>query len=128
MSNGFIKSSNAGPVTVTFSGFTPGIMFDMIVYSTSDNTGNGSFSLNNTASTTWNYNIGTGNTATFTENSTKRTLTGLTAVGSSVTLTMTGSATGISGIQFSAIPEPSSALIVALSGLALLARRARRQA
>ena len=137
LSYGFIKASGgntqipSGNVTVTFSGFTSGSLFDMVIYTATDNVGAlGIFSLNDTLNTSVSYNVGAGNVATFTENSTKHRFTGLTAVNSSVTLTMSGGGSGLAGVQFSdsAIPEPSSAVLLGLGALGLLAHRTRRQA
>ena len=135
MSYGFFKSNNGSPqipsgnVTVTFSGFTSGSLFDMVIYTATDNPSPlGTFTLNNSANTSVSYNIGTGNVATFTDNSTRRAFTNLTAVGNSVTLTMSGAGAGLTGIQFSNIPEPSSALFIGLSVLGFLAGRTRRRA
>ena len=129
MSYGFIKSQ-ASNVTVTFSGLMSGSLFDMVIYTATDNVGNlGTFTLNDSANTNASYNIGAGNTATFTDNSTRRAFTGLTAVGNSVTLTMSGGGAGLAGVQFSGvIPEPSSAVLLGLGALGLLAHRTRRQA
>ena len=135
MSYGFIKANGgstqvpSGNVTVTFSGFTSGSLFDMVIYTATDNVGNlGTFTLTDLANTNASYNIGAGNTDTFTDNSTRRAFTGLTAVGNSVTLTMSGGGAGLAGVQFSNIPEPSSAMFIGLSVLGLLAGRTRRRA
>ena len=101
----------------------------MVIYTATDNASPlGTFTLNNSANTSVSYNIGTGNVATFTDNSTRRAFTNLTAVGNSVTLTMSGAGAGLTGIQFSNIPEPSSALFMGLSVLGFLAGRTRRRA
>ena len=135
MSYGFIKANGgstqvpSGNVTVTFSGFTSGSLFDMVIYTATDNVGNlGTFTLTDLANTNASYNIGAGNTDTFTDNSTRRAFTGLTAVGNSVTLTMSGGGAGLAGVQFSPIPEPSSAVLLGLGALGLLAHRTRRRA
>ena len=135
MSYGFIKANGgstqvpSGNVTVTFSGFTSGSLFDMVIYTATDNVGNlGTFTLTDLANTNASYNIGAGNVATFTDNSTRRAFTGLTAVGNSVTLTMSGTGAGLAGVQFSPIPEPSSAVLLGLGALGLLAHRTRRRA
>ena len=135
MSYGFIKANGgnltipSGNVTVTFSGFTSGSGFDMVIYTASDNGGVGNtFALNDTLNTSVSYSVGSGNVATFTENTTKHMFTNLTAVGSSVTLTMSGDGAGLAGVQFSPIPEPSSAVLIGLGALGLLSRRTRRRA
>ena len=138
MSYGFIKSNNgstqipSGNVTVTFSNLTPGTLFDMIIYTATDNASpTGTFSLNNTTNTSVSYAVGAGNVATFTEDSTKHTFSNLTATGSSVTLTMSGNGAGLAGVQFSTIPEPSSMLLLGLGapgGLGMVVRRARAKA
>ena len=137
MSYGFIKANGgnatipSGNVTVTFSNLMSGSVFDMVIYTATDNNGAlGNFTLNDTPGTNFSYNIGLGNVATFTENTTKHMFTGLTAVGTSVTLTMSGGGAGLAGVQFSgtAIPEPSSAVLLGLGALGLLAHRTRRQA
>jgi len=127
MSYGFMKSSGTN-ATVTFSGFASGTLFDMVIYTTSDNSVSGTFTLNDTAATSATYTVGAGNIATFTESSTKRTFTNLTAVGNSVTLTMSGNGAGLAGVQFGIVPEPSSALLMGLGALTLLALRPRRRA
>lgn len=128
MSYGFMKAG-ATDATVTFSGFASGTLFDMVIYTTTDNVGSsGTFTLNDTLGTFATYNVGAGNIATFTESSTKRTFTNLTAVGSSVTLTISGSGAGLAGVQFGIVPEPSSALLMGLGALTLLALRPRRRA
>ena len=127
MSYGFMKASAAASGTVTFSGFTSGSLFDMVIYTATDNAAPiGTFALNDTLGTSVSYAVGAGNTATFTNNSTRHAFTNLTAVGGSVTLTMSGGGAGLAGVQFSVIPEPSSALLIGLGALGLLARRTRR--
>ena len=137
MSYGFIKANGgsaqipSGNVTVTFSNLVIGSAFDMVIYTATDNVGSlGTFTLTDLANTNASYNIGAGNTDTFTDNSTRRAFTGLTAVGTSVTLTMSGGGAGLAGVQFSgtAVPEPSSAVLLGLGALGLLAHRTRRQA
>ena len=137
MTYGFIKATGgnlqnpSGNVTVTFSNLVIGSLFDMVIYTATDNGGAlGTFTLNDTANTSTFYNVGLGNVATFTDNSTRRAFTGLTAVNTSVTLTMSGGGAGLAGVQFSgtAIPEPSSAVLLGLGALGLLAHRTRRQA
>jgi|GEM_PF-5257607 len=128
MSYGFMKASGTN-ATVTFSGFASGTLFDMVIYTTTDNIApSGTFTLNDTAATSATYTVGAGNIATFTESSTKRTFTNLTAVGNSVTLTISGSGAGLAGVQFGIVPEPSSALLMGLGALTLLALRPRRRA
>ena len=137
MSYGFIKANGgntqipSGNVTVTFSNLLSGSLFDMVIYTATDNVGSlGTFTLTDLANTNASYNIGAGNTDTFTDNSTRRAFTGLTAVGNSVTLTMSGGGAGLAGVQFSgtAVPEPSSAVLLGLGALGLLAHRTRRRA
>ena len=129
MSYGFMKSSNLANGTVTFSGFAIGTLFDMVIYTASDNVGApGTYTLDDTLSSTATFGMGAGNTATFTDNSTRHAFTNLTAVGGSVTLTMSGNGAGLAGVQFSVIPEPSAASLIGLGALGLLARRKRSQA
>ena len=135
MSYGFIKANGgstqipSGNVTVTFSGFTSGSLFDMVIYTATDNNlPTGTFRLDDTLNTSVSYAVGSGNVATFTEDVTKHMFTGLTAVNNSVTLTMSGTGAGLAGVQFSPIPEPSSAVLLGLGALGLLAHRTRRQA
>ena len=135
MSYGFIKANGGSPqipsgnVTVTFSNLLSGSLFDMVIYTATDNIGNnGTFTLNDFANTNASYAIGAGNTATFTDNSTRRAFTGLTVVGNSVTLTMSGTGAGLSGVQFNGVPEPTSAVLLGLGALGLLSRRTRRRA
>jgi len=128
MSYGFMKASGTN-ATVTFSGFASGTLFDMVIYTTTnDPAPTGTFTLNDTLATSVSYTVGAGNIATFTANSTKHTFTNLTAVGSSVTLTMSGNTAGLAGVQFGIVPEPSSALLMGLGALTLLALRPRRRA
>jgi len=130
LSYGFMKAGGNPSInaTVTFSGFASGTLFDMVIYTTSDSNVTGTFTLNDTAATFATYTVGAGNIATFTENSTKHTFTNLTAVGSSVTLTVSGVGAGLAGVQFGIVPEPSSALLMGLGALTLLALRPRRRA
>ena len=131
MSYGFIKAQNITSATVTFSGLMSGTLFDMVIYTATDEFNiTGTFALNDTLNTSVSYVVGSGNTATFTESSTKHMFTNLTAVNNSVTLTMSGGGAGLAGVQFSAsaVPEPSSAVLFGLGALGLLTHRTRRRA
>ena len=63
LSYGFIKAQGSNNVTVTFSGFTSGSLFDMVIYTATDEppTITGTFALNDTLGTNSSYSVGFGN-------------------------------------------------------------------
>jgi hypothetical protein len=112
--------------TLTISGVTVGAKYDLYVYSQNGNykTGSNAFSINGgAAAAVNNANIGAGQ---FTVNGNYVVFNGLIGpANQTFTVTETGTSGALNGFQLVLLPEPSSAILLALTALPLLRRRRR---